>query len=619
MQKEQQNIKKKSMGIILLVSIIFILVGSLGASYVQRSFGKTDMTKLVFPTQNGQWVAADLFKPKVATKDSKKPVVVLVPGFQRSKETLANISVELSRRGINVICIDPYAQGASSSSFAKKVATEEAYGAIAVIDYITNTPNLNYIDKDKIVVIGHSAGGNASLRAAAHYGKIAEKTGEKSKVHSIFMSGYVLTLKKNILKDVKSNIGIGYALYDEGAFRNETKTADMKKAPESLRLINMILPEDQQIEEVEIGKFYGEKNDNTLRVVYNENALHATQPYDPISVSSIIEYTEKVLEIEPQVASMNQIWLYKDFFNLLALLGGLLMIIPTGFYMLEIPFFKELVHPIPKALPKPATAKGKTVFWALFIISALIAAISFVPLAQLSQKIFIEASQSQQTWFFPQRMSNAVMMWAVFNGTLGILIFTATYFISGKKNGITPDMWGVKTNIKEILKTLLAALLIFGVFYSILFLIYDLLHVDYRFLFNSARVFDLRMLKVSLMYVPVFFIFYISNSLRVNGSLRFEGSKEWKNILLCCLANTLGLITIFLIQYIYFYFNNTVFWQEEWLYINLLFGVIPIMFILPIYNRIFFRMTGKIYLGAMTTCMIFIMMMLTNSVCYIPV
>jgi len=252
-------------------------------------------------------------------------------------------------------------------------------------------------------------------------------------------------------------------------------------------------------------------------------------------------------------------------------------------------------------------------------MSAFIAAISFVPLAQLSQKIFVLASKSKQTWFFPQRMSNAVMMWAVFNGILGIIIFIATYFISGKKNGITPDMWGIKVNIKELLKTLLVGVLIFGVFYSILFLIYDLLHVDYRFLFNSARVFDLRMLKVSLMYIPIFFIFYISNSLRVNGSLRFQGSKEWKNILLCCLANTLGLITIFLIQYVYFYFNNTVFWQNEWLYINLLFGVIPIMFILPIYNRIFFRMTGKIYLGAITTCMIFIMMMLTNSVCYIPV
>lgn len=619
MQKIIQLFKRNTMKSLLFISIVFILVGSLGASYVQTSFRKTQMTKLVFPAQNGQWIAADLFKPKEATKENKKPVVVLIPGFQRSKETLANISVELSRRGINVICIDPYAQGASSSSFAKQVATQEAYGGIAVIDYITETDTLNYIDKDKILVIGHSAGGNASLRAAAHYGKIAKKTGEKSKVHSIFMSGYVLTLKEKVLRNVKSNIGIGYAIYDEGAFRNETKTSDMRKAPEALRLVNMILPKDEQIEEVEIGKYYGSKEDNTLRVVYNEDALHATQPYDRVSVSSIIDYVEKVTDSNFKIDSLDQIWIYKDFFNLLALIGGLLLIFPTGYYILKMPYFKELVCPLPEAINKPQTKKTKIIFWGLFVFSALVAAISFVPLAQLTQKLFVLASKSKQTWFFPQRMSNAVMLWAVCNGTLGIVIFVVSHYLFGKKHGMTLDRYGVKTTPKEIFKTFLAALLNFGVFYGILFMLYDLLHVDYRFLFNSARVFDLRMLKVSLMYIPIFFIFYISNSLRVNNSLRFKEGKEWQNILLCCLANTLGLITIFLIQYIYFYFKGTVFWQNEWLYINLLFGVIPVMFILPIYNRIFFKMTGKIYLGAMTTCMIFIMMMLTNSVCYIPV
>jgi len=51
---------------------------------------------------------------------------------------------------------------------------------------------------------------------------------------------------------------------------------------------------------------------------------------------------------------------------------------------------------------------------------------------------------------------------------------------------------------------------------------------------------------------------------------------------------------------------------------DLLFGVIPMMFILPYFNRFFFRMTGRVYLGPMVTCLVFIMMMLTSNVCYIP-
>ena len=34
----------------------------------------------------------------------------------------------------------------------------------------------------------------------------------------------------------------------------------------------------------------------------------------------------------------------------------------------------------------------------------------------------VKASTREQTWFFPQRMNNAVMMWAVLNGTVGFLM-----------------------------------------------------------------------------------------------------------------------------------------------------------------------------------------------------
>lgn len=42
------------------------------------------------------------------------------------------------------------------------------------------------------------------------------------------------------------------------------------------------------------------------------------------------------------------------------------------------------------------------------------------------------------------------------------------------------------------------------------------------------------------------------------------------------------------------------------------------MFVLPYCNRYFFRMTGRIYLGALTTALVFVMILLTNTVCYLP-
>ena len=93
--------------------------------------------------------------------------------------------------------------------------------------------------RERIGSTGHSAGGNAAIRGANYFGREAQRSGNPSKLHSVFVSGYVLTLRDDVLQDVRSNIGVSYAFYDEGAYRNELKNADMRIAPEALRVVNL--------------------------------------------------------------------------------------------------------------------------------------------------------------------------------------------------------------------------------------------------------------------------------------------------------------------------------------------------------------------------------------------
>ena len=155
---------------LLLILIVIVMACGLLASRIQTSGGQVVITDIKIPTQNGQWVVGDLFKPRSATAENPAPLVVVVPGFQRSKEALANIAIELARRGIVVISIDPYAQGRSSSSMSRRAATTEGYGMFAVVDYAASSENLNYIDKSKIAATGHSAGGNAAIRGGNYFG-----------------------------------------------------------------------------------------------------------------------------------------------------------------------------------------------------------------------------------------------------------------------------------------------------------------------------------------------------------------------------------------------------------------------------------------------------------------
>ena len=220
-----------------LLTLLFILfAASFLASNIQRSWGDVSVQSLKIPTQNGQWVVADLFKPISATSKNKAPAVIIIPGFQRSKETLSNIAIELSRRGIVAISIDPYAQGGSSSSMSRRAATTEGYGMFALVDYIYNTDILNYIDKDKIAATGHSAGGLAAIRGAQYFGKLSKETSTPNKLHSVFVSGMLrMGFKKKDIKKIRSNVGVSYALYDEGAWQNELGHGDLTKAPEDTK------------------------------------------------------------------------------------------------------------------------------------------------------------------------------------------------------------------------------------------------------------------------------------------------------------------------------------------------------------------------------------------------
>ncbi len=275
---------------LLLVCVLTVIVASFLASLVQSSGGRVQVVGIKIPTQNGQWLVADLFRPRSATKERPAPLVVVVPGFQRSKETQANISLELARRGIVVIAIDPYAQGGSSASMAQRSATDEGYGMFAVVDYVAGTGNLNYVDRQRIGVTGHSAGGNAAIQGASYFGKEAELSGRPSKLHAVYVSGYVLTLTDRILRSVRSHVGIGYAFHDEGAYRNELKNGDMRRAPEALRVVRSGLGrEGADLAEVEIGRYYGDAAARRLRVVHNERVLHPFQPYSPEATANQLD------------------------------------------------------------------------------------------------------------------------------------------------------------------------------------------------------------------------------------------------------------------------------------------------------------------------------------------
>jgi len=609
---------------LLTFAFLFISVGTIGARTLLTDFNTIDIMEFRIPVANGQWVEADLYKPKSATEANKAPCVIVVPGFQRTKESTPNMSLELARRGLVTITIDPSAQGDSSASFASQAATTEGYGLFAMVDYVYSTPNMNYVDKTKIGATGHSAGGNAAIRGAAYFGVEAIDLGRPSKLHSIYVTGYVLTLTQLTVAQMRSNVGIDYPLYDEGAYRNVNagtagvRDADMRYAAESIALVNsgLAMNSAPTINQVEIGRLYGSPFNYSLRQVNNSPVLHAFQPYDSGATAKMVDFFELAFDMDFTIAATNQTYLVKEVFQGLLLVGMALFIFGFGAALLKSSFFKSIKRPLPERSKAPR-GWDKALFWIAYGISVLVACFAFVPMAQTSITLFPEANNGVQTWVFPARMTNAVLLWALLGGTIGFILFFGIYLLRGKKNEASLEP--LKISFGNLMKTLLFGITVLAAFYAVVYLVFYLFQVDPRFLFISARAIDYtKILLISLMYIPLFFVFYISNSIRVNMSMRHQGWSEGKSVIIAILGNSIGLILILVLQYSVFAATGQVLWKDEWLFVNLVFGLILMMMILPVYNRFFYNRSGNVYLGAIITCLIFIIMTLSNTVIYIP-
>ena len=171
---------------------------------------------------------------------------------------------------------------------------------------------------------------------------------------------------------------------------------------------------------------------------------------------------------------------------------------------------------------------------------------------------------------------------------------------------------------------LLLSVILFCSFYFLVQLCYWIFHQDFRFMLISAAPLNARMFVTALEYIPLILLFYVSNAIRVNGSIGREGWKEWKVLLVGALANSIGLAFILVINYVCFFMTGAPFYgywgngTEVWLYVNMVFSLVVMMFILPIFNRIFYKLTGSVWVGAIVCCSIFIMMTISASVSYIP-
>ena len=168
--KGKLKMKRQKAARVLCIAIILALISCIGAYVLQTDFGRVDVSEIKISCDDGKWISGTLYRPLTATSETPAPMVIACHGYLNNSEMLDGISIELARRGISVISMDAYFHGDSSGTDTDVISScmADGTGMIPMVEYAYNC--LDYVDKTKIGVFGHSMGGMNVWMTCINYG-----------------------------------------------------------------------------------------------------------------------------------------------------------------------------------------------------------------------------------------------------------------------------------------------------------------------------------------------------------------------------------------------------------------------------------------------------------------
>ena len=346
-------------------------------------------------------------------KETGAPVVVTCNGYADTGEKQDFAAIELSRRGVVVFEMDALSHGLSSTStYDSSPASTmgEAVGMISLVEFISNA-ELDYIDLSRLGITGHSMGGIATRVTYEHFGALetaaleAARLPESDGGEEITDAEFVYAESLNVISaalfqsalpmpDVGAygnyyrNAGINYTYYDEGNYTTSNGDGDLTDAPEALAFINSMLGEENAIDTVEIGKYYGSVEDNNLRVVYNVKTTHTFEYMTPASAACLIDFFTDCLSLDTDLSSSNLIFMYRFLFSTIGLIGLGLLITSFVYALLRTKFFGTICVRVPEPKAVLKSSSDKAVFWGSWLVIIVITVFCLVPVIRLDACVY---------------------------------------------------------------------------------------------------------------------------------------------------------------------------------------------------------------------------------------
>ncbi len=592
---------------------------------------------------NGLVSSGLLYVPEDASATNKKPAIVLTHGYLNNRELQLPNAVELARRGYVVLVIDREGHGNSTivpgtiDGFGSAQTGATMYEAAAYLHY------LDYVDGSKIAVSGHSMGGAASNNAMK-IDKVARDNGDTGIISAGLIQGFPPITSSY---HESHNVGILKAMDDEFFFASTFSNGDKSLCREFLQstgaagfvgitefdtaTANGINIENGgiYIDGKLVDKEFGKVISDQFRVVYEADEIHPQNHFSTESTAYVIDFMYKALgapEGSEIIPATKQVWVFKEAMATLGLVGFFALIFPLASLLLTIPMFASLRKKDDLDLSKrlvPLKGVRKNIsYWTAGVVTTLCSGFMAEPI--MSGKLnFLTKIFFTQNTYYPQDTTGTVATWAIVTGVIALIVVSVIALINSIINKVkygeeahlyneSPFETARIDTIGNFFKTLLLGATIVTILYMVVFAIWNIFTVDFRFWTFDVKVFNLSMIPAMMRYSVPFFIFYGINSM-FNQGWRLKNLPEWATIAINAFFNVAGIVLVIAIQYITFR-STGVLWQSNMaLSYIVLFPIVPVLIVATIISRRLFLKTGNSWLGAFVNTFLFTVMTVSNT------
>ena len=665
--------KKKIPQLLLILSLVLVLAGSVLAQAFNTSMYTVDVSRVYFDTEKGT-LSGLLYMPKGASESDPRPAVVVTHGYLNSGEMQDLNAIELSRRGYVVMALDMYDHGHSAGN-AQNTGSFLNFWPTSLYDAASWMYEQPYVLKDEagngiIGVTGHSMGGFSSSMALYMDEQAYAATGVRKIYCGIsegsdfsYTSWLGLTVDGAVANGGGRTMGKIAAQYDEFFFNpdgNSGGTVIHKNyvaTTEGKTFLEQEAPE--------AGVWY-DTADGGKRIIYQPAETHPWNHTSTVSCGHVIDfYTVAFADYNAGLNNLpanDQIWMYKELFELVALVGLMLAVVPVIMLIVKLPFFKKAVTGPVAPLPSVSGATSKLGTFALLLIFILLPGLLFPALMDKnmsgeimgiigdlgvifaiaglaavvvglkdnkkiafagiaaailggSLKLFVTIPSYGAGWNAPS--VNQIAYWTLICAIVSGLVLALVYIASkSRQDGVSIANYGLKACPIAIVASLATALVGVIAVYAVVFVIDAIFVTDFRIWVFAFKTFEFSITPDILQYLPTFLMYYIISSASIMINTNTEKLQGWKGYALAIALNCGGIVVYLIRQYGTLFATGTAAYPTQALSSILLVAMVPTLAIAACFSRALYKRTGNIWTAAFFNGILMTVMTLANTCVY---